>query len=162
MGGRRGPVTCGNEGLTRQAKRAIEDAKKNIETLKDKKSKAESNKSNAKTDDEKKKFSDEITQIEKDLYEARKELEQAEKDLEARKKLVNDAIYTLDKCIAYRRAVMNSFSYALDRVRSENETPEIKELARSLRSKYEKEKSGHEEQITAKISALNNCKSWRP
>ncbi len=161
-GGRRGPVTCGNAELTRKPKRDIESAKKDIETLKDKKGKAESNKSSATTDDEKRKYSDEITQIEKDLYETGKKLEQAEKDLEARKKLVDDAIYTLDKCIAYRRAVMNSFAYALDRVRNENETPELQTLARSLRSKYEKEKSGHEDQITAKVNALNNCKDWKP
>jgi hypothetical protein len=79
-----------------------------------------------------------------------------------RKKLVDDAIYTLDKCISYRRAVMNSFSYALDKVRNENEPQELKDVARSLRGKYEKAKSGHEEQITARTNAWNNCKSWRP
>lgn len=160
--GEKGPVTCVSEEETRKAKQGVEDAKKNIEDLKDKKSKAESNKSNAKTDDEKKKFSDEIAQLEKDIYEGGKKLDQAVKDLEARKKLVDDAIYTLDKCIAYRRAVMNSFAYALDKVRNENEPQEIKDVARSLRGKYEKAKSGHEEQITAKTNAWNNCKSWRP
>jgi hypothetical protein len=160
--GDKGPVTCGSEELTRQAKRGVEDAKKEIERLKEKKSKAESDRSNAQTDDEKRRLSDEIAQIERDLYEAGKKLDQAEKDLEARKKLVDDAIYTLGKCIDYRRAVMNSFAYALDRVRNEDETPEIKALARSLRGKYEKAKSGHEEQITAKTNALDNCKSWRP
>lgn len=160
--GDKGPVTCINEEETRKAKRGVEDAKKNIQELKDKKSKAESNKSNAKTDDEKRKFSDEISQLEKDIYDAGKKLDQAEKDLEARKKLVDDAIYTLDKCIAYRRAVMNSFAYALDKVRNESEPDAIKDVARSLRGKYEKAKSGHEEQITARTNAWNNCKSWRP
>jgi vacuolar-type H+-ATPase subunit I/STV1 len=160
--GDRGPVTCVSEEETRKAKRGVEDAKKNIQDLKDKKSKAESNRSSATTDDEKKKYNDEITQIEKDLYDAGKKLEQAEKDLEARKKLVEDAIYNLDKCISYRRAVMNSFAAALDKVRNENEPPEIRDVARSLRNKYEKAKSGHEEQITAKTNASNNCKSWRP
>lgn len=160
--GDKGPVTCISEEETRRAKRGVEDAKKNLQDLRDKKSKAESNRSNAKTEDERKKFSDEIAQLEKDIYEGGKRLDQVEKDLEARKKLVDDAIYTLDKCIVYRRAVMNSFASALDKVRNESEPQEIKDIARSLRSKFERSKSGHEEQITAKTNAWNNCKSWRP
>jgi hypothetical protein len=159
--GNKGPVTCVNEEATRRVKRGVEEAKKSIADLKDKKSKAESSRSNAQTDDEKKKAEEEVKQIEKDLYEAEKRLEQAEKDLEARKKLVDDAINTLDMCVAYRRAVMNSFAYAHDKVRNEND-PDIRDIARSLRSTYEKAKSGHEDQITARTNALNNCKSWRP
>lgn len=160
--GEKGPVTCVSEEETRKAKRGVEDAEKNVKDLNDQKSKAESNRSNATTDDEKKKFSDEIAKIEKDIYEGGKTVDQAKKDLETRKKLVDDAIYTLDKCISYRRAVMNSFAYALDKVRNESEPEEIKDIARSLRNKYEKAKPGHEEQITAKTNAWNNCKSWRP
>jgi hypothetical protein len=160
--GEKGPVTCVSEEETRKAKRGVEDAKKNIEDLKEKKSKAESNRSNAKTEDEKKKYNDEITQLEKDIYDGGRKLDQAVKDFETRKKLVDDAIHTLDRCISYRRAVMNSFAYALDKVRNEGEPQEIKDIARSLRGKYEKAKSGHEEQITAKTNAWNNCKSWRP
>jgi DNA repair exonuclease SbcCD ATPase subunit len=160
--GAKGPVTCGSEEETRKPKRDIENAKKLISDLKDKKSKAESNKSNAKTDDEKRKFEDEIKQIDKDLSDAEKALEAANNALEARKKHVNNAIETLDRCIAYRRAVMNSFASALDKMRNESETPEIKKLSSSLVRKYEKAKSGHEEQITARTNAWNNCKSWRP
>ncbi len=160
--GNKGPVTCISEEETRKAKRGVEDAKKNIEDLKDKKSKAERNRSNATTEDDKKKYEAEVKQIEQDIYDGGKRLDQAEKDLETRKKLIEDAIYTLDKCIAYRRSVMNSFAYALDKVRNEDETPQIKDIARSLRSKYERAKSGHEEQITAKTNAWNNCKNWRP
>ncbi|MFO0575424.1 MAG: hypothetical protein U1A78_15635 [Polyangia bacterium] len=160
--GRRGPVTCGNEGETRKAKHAVEEAKKDIEKLKERKSRAESSRSNVQTDDEKRRFSDEVAQLERELYEAGKQLERAEKDLEARKKLVEDAIYTLDKCITYRRAMMNIFASALDRVRNEDETPELQSVARSLRDKYGKQKSGHEEQIDNRIRALNNCKDWRP
>ncbi|MFO0578459.1 MAG: hypothetical protein U1A78_31020 [Polyangia bacterium] len=160
--GSKGPVTCGSSEDTRKAKRNVEEAKKNIETLKDKKSRAESNRSSAQTDDDKRRFGDEVTQLERELHEAGRQIEQSERELEARKRLIEDAINTLDKCVAYRRAVMNSFASALDRVRNENETPELQEVARSLRSKYEKEKSGHEEQITAKTNALNHCREWRP
>jgi hypothetical protein len=50
---------------------------------------------------------------------------------------------------------MNVFAAALDKVRNEDETPEIKDLARQLRDKYEAAKSGHEEQITTRNNALN-------
>ncbi len=160
--GGRGPISCGIEEETRKPKRDIENAKKNISDLKDKRSRAESNKSSASTDEEKKKFDDEITQVDKDLYDGGKALEAADKALETRKKLVEDAIYNLDQCIAYRRAVRNSFGYALDKMRNESETPEIKSVAESLVRKYEEQKSGHEEQITNKTNALTNCKDWRP
>jgi hypothetical protein len=160
--GHNGPVTCGSSDMTRRAKHDVEEAKKRIEDLKDKKSRAESGRSSAQSDDEKRRFSEEVERIDREIYEAGRQLDRADKDLEARKKLIEDAIYTLDKCITYRRAVMNSFASALDRVRNENETPELQELARSLRNKYETEKSGHEIQIADKTNALNNCKDWRP
>ncbi|MGN6107640.1 MAG: hypothetical protein ACTHU0_21200, partial [Kofleriaceae bacterium] len=152
--GKRGPVSCGSEEETRRPKRDIEATERQISDLKDRKSRAESNKSNAKTDDEKRKYEDEIKQIEKDLYETEKVLEAAKNALAARKKHIEDSIYNLDKCIAYRRAVMNSFAAALDRMRNENETPEIKDVAGSLVRKYERSKSGHEQQITAKENAM--------
>lgn len=160
--GRRGPVTCGNEDLTRQVKRGVENAKKQIADLKEKKSKAERDRSSAKTDDAKKKAGEEVAQLEKELQEAGRKLDRAEDAVAARRKLVDSAIYNLDKCIDYRRAVMNNFAHALDRVRNEDDTPELKALARSLRAKYQRGKSGHEEQISARTNALNNCKNWRP
>jgi len=57
---------------------------------------------------------------------------------------------------------LNSFTTALDRMRNENETDELKAVSRSLASKYERAKSGHEEQVTARTNAWNNCKNWRP
>jgi len=160
--GGQGPVTCGSEELTRQAMRAVEREKKNVEELKEKKNRLESDKSRASSDDEKNKIAKDIEQVEKDIYEGGKLVDQAEKDLETRKKLVEDAIYNLNKCIDYRRAVMNVFANALDKVRNEDETPEIKDLARQLRDKYEASKSGHEEQITARNNALETCKNSRP
>jgi hypothetical protein len=160
--GSRGPTSCGSEEETRKPKRDIENANKNISDLKDKRSRAESSKSSASTDEEKKKFEDEITQIDKDLYDGGKALEAAENALEARKKLVEGAIYNIDQCITYRQALRNSFGSALDKMRNENETPEIKSVAQSLVSKYEKQKSGHEVQITNRNNALTNCKDWRP
>jgi hypothetical protein len=161
-GGSRGPVTCGNEEQTRAPKRDIEKFTRLISDLKDARSKADSNKSNAKSDDEKRKYEEEIKKIDRDLDQANKDLDLAKAALEARKKHVQAAIYTLDQCIAYRRAVMNSFAAALDKMRNERETPDIKTVAESLARKYERSKSGHEQQITAKQNALANCKSWDP
>ena len=160
--GARGPVTCGNENITRQVKDNLESEKKAVEELKEKRSKLQDSRSRASTDDEKNKIDKEIEQVEKDIYEAGKRVDQAQKDLDVRKKLVDDAIYTLGNCIDYRRSVMNSFAAALDKVRNENETPEIADLARQLRDRYEQGKSGHEEQITARNNALTTCKNSRP
>lgn len=161
-GGSRGPVSCGNEEETKRPKREIENVERRISELKDKKSRAESNKSSATNDDEKRKYEDEIKQIEKEIYEAARALEAAKNALDARKKHVDSAIYNLDQCIAYRRAVMNSFAAALDKMRNEHDTPEIKSVASSLVRKYERSKSGHEQQISAKANALRNCRDWRP
>ena len=160
--GKRGPVSCDRESLTREAKSAIEQEKKNVEELKEKKNKLESDKSRASTDDEKNKIAKDIEQVEKDIYEGGKRVDQAEKNLEARKKLVEDAIYNIGQCIDYRRAVMYVFATALDKVRNEDETPEIKDLARQLRDYYESTKSGHEIQLTNRNNALEICKNSRP
>jgi septal ring factor EnvC (AmiA/AmiB activator) len=160
--GSRGPVSCGSEDVTRQVKSALEKEKKNVEDLKEKKRKLEDDRSHASNDDEKNKITKDIEQVEKDIYEAGKRVEQAEKDVDARKKLVEDSIYNLDQCISYRRAVMNVFASALDKVRNEDETPEIKDLARQLRDRYEAGKPGHEEQITARNNALATCKNSKP
>jgi chromosome segregation ATPase len=160
--GSKGPVTCGSESETKDRKRDVEKARKLIDDLKDKKTKAESNRSSATTDDDKRKFDDEVRQLERDIYDAEKQLDAAKLALDGRRKHIEDAIYTLDKCIAFRRAVMNAFASALDKMRNEDDTPDIKTVASSLVRKYEKAKSGHEQQITAKKNAYENCKDWRP
>jgi hypothetical protein len=95
--GSHGPVTCGNEELTKAPKRDIEQFTRLISDLKEARSKAESNKGNAKTDDDKKKFEEEIKKIDADAYQANKDLDAAKAVLEARKKHVNTAISNLDQ-----------------------------------------------------------------
>jgi hypothetical protein len=90
--GSKGPVTCGSEEITRQAKNAVDRERKSVQYLKEKKSKLEDDRSRASNDDEKNKITKEIEQVERDIYEAGKRVEQAEKDLDARRKLVDDAI----------------------------------------------------------------------
>jgi vacuolar-type H+-ATPase subunit I/STV1 len=159
--GAKGPVGCGSENITRQLKNNIEKEKKTVEELKAKKSKLENDKYHAKDDNERSRLSKELEQVEKDLYEAGRRVDQAIADLDARKKLVDDAIYNIGKCLDYRRSVMNVFAYAQDKVRGETD-PDIVPLARQLRDKWEESKRGHGIAITDKENALRTCKDSRP
>lgn len=161
--GSRGPVSCGSESITRQLKDAVEKAKRDVETAKDTKDKADRKRSQSGlSDSEKRATEDEYTKASDDLDAANKRLEQANRDLEARAKLVKDAIYNIGQCMDYRRAVMNVFASAIDRVRNEKDPPEIVPLARQLRDMWEAGKPGHEKQITARQNALDTCKSSQP
>lgn len=159
--GAKGPVTCGSEGITRELKDKLQKVKAEVEALKEKKRKLEDEKSRTSDENEKNRLTKEIEQTEKDIYEAGKRVDQALADLDARKKHVDDAIYTIDKCIDYRTAVMNVFATAIDKVRGETDE-DIKPLARQLRDTYEEQKRGHEIAITDKKNALETCKSSRP
>jgi hypothetical protein len=159
--GARGPVSCGSEAITRQLKGNIDRERQSVQALKDKKRNFEDQKSRATDENEKNRLGKEIEQAGKDIYEGEKRVDKAVADLEVRKKFVDNAIYTIDKCIDYRRSVMNVFASALDKVRGEADE-NIKTLARQLRDKYEQAKSGHEVQITEKKNALETCKSSRP
>jgi len=159
--GSRGPITCDSENISRQAKDNLERAKKAAEELRKQKSDRETEQSRASTEETKQKIGEEIKKLIDQIYDADKRVEQAQKDFDSRKKLVDDAIYVLDQCITYRRAVQNSFGAALDKVRNEDETPRIKELAVKLRDSYGVGKDGHEEQINNKTNSLETCKSSR-
>lgn len=161
--GSRGPVTCGSENITRQLKDTVERAKRDVETASANKEKADRKRSQpGLSDSERRAAEDEYKKSSDDLDAANKQLDQANRDPEARGKLVNDAIYTLEQCIDYRRAVMNVFASAIDRVRNESDPPEIVPFARQLRDKWEAGKPGHEDQITARKNALDTCKASRP
>ena len=161
--GGRGPVSCGSESITRQAKDAVEKARRDVDAAKDNRDKADRKRSvSGLADSDKRTAEDEYRKASDDLDGANKRLEQANKDLEARGKLVSDAIDNIGKCIDYRSAVMNVFGSATDRVRSENDPPEIVPLARQLRAMWAASKPGHEEQIDARKNALATCKNSRP
>jgi hypothetical protein len=150
-----------SESITRELKDNLEKATKTVEVLKEKQRKLEDEKSRASDETERNRLTKEIEQADKDIYDARKRVDQAVADLDTRKKLVEDAIYTIDKCIDYRKAVMNVFATAIDKVRGESDE-DIKPHARQLRDKYEEQKRGHEMAITAKKNALETCKNSRP
>ena len=157
-------MSCsGGESLTRQLKGAVEKAKRDVETAKENKEKADRKRSQSGlSDDDKRAAESEYKKASDDLDAANKRLEQAAKDLEARGKLVKESIYNLEKCVDYRQAVMNVFGSAIDRVRNENDPPEIVPLARQLRDKWEAGKPGHEQLITARKNALGTCKDSVP
>lgn len=159
--GNRGPVTCDSENVTRQLKDSVEREQKNLDALKAKKRDLEDQKSRATEDSDKDRLAREIEQVGRDIYDAERRLDQAVRDLEARKKLVDDALYTIGKCLDYRRAVMNIFAAAIDKVRGENDE-EIVPFARQLRDKWEAGKRGHEIAISNKENAWETCKRSKP
>jgi hypothetical protein len=159
--GSKGPVTCKSESITRQLEDDVDNEAKNVEALKDRRRKLDDERSRATDENEKNRLTKEIEQVDKDIYNAGKRVDQAIAALDARKKLVEDAIYTIDKCIDYRRAVMNVFATAIDKVRGESDD-DIKPLARQLRDKFEEAKRGHEIAITDKKNALETCRKSRP
>lgn len=156
--GRKGPVTCDREGISRELVSNLDKVKQKVEDLKRKRNDLSDKKSRSSDDTEKSKLQSEIDQADKDIYEAGKEIDAAKDALDKRRTLVNDSIYNLGQCLDYRRAVMNTFGYAQDKVRGESDTPEITELARKLRDMYEEEKRGHNLAITYKENALATCK----
>ena len=159
--GGRGPVTCTDEQITRQLKENVDRARQRVDELEQKRRDLDDRRGRATDDEERERLGKELAQVERDLYEAKQRVDQAVRELEARAKLVSDAIYNLDQCLAYRRAVMNIFAYAIDRVRGETDD-DVKPYARQLRDQWESEKRGHEMQISAREKAVDTCKRSVP
>lgn len=158
--GAKGPVTC-DIGVTRDLQSKLDREQRNQEALKDKRRDLDDKRSHASDDQEKSRLTSEIEAADKDIEASTKKVEDLKSDLSKRKDLIEKTMYTLNKCIDYRRAVMNVFAYALDKVRGEND-PSIKPYAEQLRDKYEESKSGHEEQISNKNNSLETCKKEMP
>ena len=57
-------------------------------------------------------------------------------ELDERNDFVNNAVSTIETCIDHRRAIMNVFGEALDKVRGDDDDL-IKPLARTLRDRFE-------------------------
>jgi hypothetical protein len=158
--GKRGPVSCRPVGTSRNLTSALEREKKRNDELKDKKRNLEDKKSRSSDDNEKSKLTSEIEAVDKEIYAQGKVIEQAEKDLRDRKELINNAIYTIEKCIDHRRAVMNLFASAQDKVRGESDDS-LREDKQKLLGYYNGSKNGHEIAIRDKENALSTCKDER-
>lgn len=158
--GSRGPITC-EVGVTKDLQSRLEKEQRNRNDLKDKRRDLDDKRSHASDDKEKSRLTSEIESVDKEIEASSKRIDDLKSDLGKRKDLVEKTKYTLNKCIDYRRAVMNVFAYALDKVRGEND-PNIKPYAEKLREKYESSKSGHEEQITNKNNSLETCTKEMP
>ncbi len=159
--GGRGPVGCTAQFKSRDLVSLVEKEKKKLDDLKDKKRGLEDKKSRASDDGEKSRIQSELDAVEKEIYEQGKSIEQAEKNVGDRKRLVSDAIYNLDQCINHRAAAMNTFGAAIDRIRNENETDEIRNLARTLLGYYQDSKPGHQKVLSNYETALSFCKDER-
>jgi hypothetical protein len=154
--GEKGPITC-EVGVTRDLQSKLDAERRKSEELKDKRRDLDDKRSHASDDQEKSKLTSEIEAVDKDIEASTKTIEGLKSALDDRKYLIQKTMDTLNKCIDYRRAVMNVFAYVLDKVRNEDD-PDIKPYAQKLRDKYEASKSGHETQITNKTNSLDTCK----
>ena len=139
---------------------SLEKDKKQHDELTDKNRNLEDQKTPSSDDSEKSKLTSENETVDKEIYAQGKVIEQAEKDLKDRKQLVSDAIYTIDKCIDHRRAVMNLFGYVQDKVRGESDAG-LRDDKQTLMGYYNGSKKGHEIAITDKENALSTCKDER-
>lgn len=158
--GARGPVSC-DPGVTRKLKGQLESEKRNLDTIKDRRREAEDKRFHASDDAEKNKWQSEIETIDKEIDATNKRLEDLKSELEKRKDTTNKTIETINKCIDYRRAVMNVFADATDKVRNEQD-PDIRPYAIQLRDKYSAEVGGHEVQIRDRNNAIEICKDELP
>lgn len=158
--GDRGPVSCNANG-TRDLQTQIEREQRNVDSLKDKRREAEDRRSKATDDSERSRVSSELEAIGRDTEASQKRLDGLRDDLSKRKDYVDKAIYTINKCIDTRTAVMNIFKYASDKVVGESESS-LKPYAQQLRDKYPASISGHVEAIENKKNSLENCKKERP
>ena len=154
--GGRGPVKC-NKGGSNALKSELKKEKEKLEALKKKKKELENKRSRSKDDKEKSKLKDEIDDVDDDIDESKKAIDKLDDELDDREDLVDKSIYNIGKCIDYRKAVMNIFGDALDKVRGESD-PKIKPYATTLRDKYQASKRGHEIAIKDKENALSICK----
>lgn len=158
--GEKGPVTC-ELGVTRDLMSKLVSEQKNIEASKDKRRDLDDKRSNAADDQEKSRLTSEIEAVDKEIEASTKTSEGLKSDLENRKYELQKVTDTINHCIDYRRAVMNVFAYAQDKVRGETD-PDIQEYARQLRDMYEKSKGGHEIQISNRNNSLDDCKKEMP
>jgi hypothetical protein len=144
--GQKGPTGC-QQNVTSDLVRATTAEYKTLDRLQREKSELK----------EKSDISAKETKIE----ESKKRIKDLEQQTSVRKDLVDKTIYTIDKCIDMRTAAKYIFQQALDKLASEQD-PQIRPLASSLRGKMENSKEGHNEAISIKNAAKDNCKSERP
>lgn len=158
--GDRGPVSCDVNG-TRDLQGKVEREQRNLDALKDRRRDIDDKRSHAADDAEKAKWTAELESIDREIEASQKRIDGLRDDFSKRKDFVDNAIYTLNKCIDSRVAVMNVFAYATDKVRGENDE-DIKPYAQQLRDKYPVHISGHQTQIDSRKNALEICKKERP
>ena len=156
----RGPVSCVVD-VTSKLRSQHAREYRELEELKNKRREAGDKRSRATDDAERNKYQSEVEALDRSIDGSKKGLEDTSREIERRKDVVEKTIYTINKCIDYRRAVMNTFSYAADKVRGESD-PDLQPYVTTLRNRYPVHISGHEEQIKSRGNALETCKKELP
>jgi hypothetical protein len=158
--GGRGPVKC-ESGVTAALVQSLVQEHKNEDRLQAQRRDLDDKRNHTDINDEKSKYQQQIEAADKEIEASRRKMDEITRNTSNRKDLVDKTIDTINKCIDYRQATMNVFGDALDKVRQENE-PDIKPLAVTLKGKYQDEKEGHQTQITDKENSIKTCKDERP
>jgi hypothetical protein len=158
--GSRGPGSCAS-GITRNLKSDQVTAQRELATLEDRKRDLEDRKLRASDDNDRAKLTTELEGVEKLIAATKARLDALRADLEQRADVIAKTLHTINRCIDYRRAVMNVFAYATDKVRGDNE-PSVNRYVEKLRVIYAESIDGHEEQIVSRTKAIENCEKERP
>lgn len=158
--GDRGPVSC-TEGTTRNLRDSRNAADAMLTAQRERRRDLESKRSSATDEAEKARLTSEIEQLDREIEATVRRLEDSRNELSKRKDLVEKTMYTINRCLDFRRAVMNVFGHVTDKVRGEND-PDIKPYAQTLRDKYFAERGQHEGAIQEKTTSLERCKSEVP
>ncbi len=134
-----------------------------LDELAGKRREAEEKRSRATDDGEKRKWADALEDFDKKIEESKKALDQVTKEIGVYKDLVYQTIDTLNKCIDYREAVMNVFSYATDKIRGDASSDEaLRPYTQTLLTEWAGEIKDHRGQIAEKGNAIETCKAERP
>lgn len=158
--GGHGPGSC-QRNVTRDLRVSLVNDQGKLSVDQDRRRVLDDKRSRAGDDTERATLTSELEALDKEIEATKKRIEHVERELASRKYLVENTMATINKCIDYRRAVMNVFPYATDQMRSEND-PDIRPLADMLRSKYAKKIEGHVQAIKDKTDAYNICRDELP
>ena len=158
--GGRGPVSCAT-GVTAQLRVDLTREQRRLDDQLQRRRELEDKRARAADDIERTRYDAELHQLDNEIATTKRRVDEVQREIGTRKDLVDKTIYTLQKCLDYRRAVTNVFAYTTDKVHGES-AAELKPYAEQLRAKWAAEISGHADAINNKTNALTHCNTERP
>lgn len=160
--GSRGPTSCTPNAKVTLINKQVTEYRE-LDELSNKRKEVEEKRARASDDSEKRKWTDALEDLDKKINESKRTLDQLAKEISSYKDRVHQTIDTLNKCIDYREAVMNVFSYSTDKVRGDASSDQaLRPYAQTLLDEWAGEIKGHRKQIEEKQNAIETCKAERP